>query len=132
MNILDVVLKFIGLVGAQQWAAAASLAFLWLWHATQDWSNVPLKQTWQPALFVVFGTGYGVLQAVLGGMAWNTALFHGLGTAFLTYGLAQLVLGALFAGKTMPKWLATLLLLFPAPQPVPAPPDANAVAPQGK
>ena len=117
---MTTLLQIIGLVGHKQWAALASLAMLWLWHAAEDWSGVPLDKKWRPEALTVVGVVYGALQAVLGGMAPSQAALHGIGTAIFTYGLVAMTLDNYFGSK-LPRWLATILLLFPQ-SPPPDPP----------
>jgi len=119
---LQTLLALFGLTQQRQWAAAASLAMLWLWHAASDSSAIPIPAKWRPVAVASCGVVYGVLQSVIGGMPVEAAIWHGAGVAVFTYGLAGMVFEGVFGGKPLPKWLATLLLLFPIPPPPPAPP----------
>lgn len=118
----DTILQLFGLYSQKQWAALASVAMLWAWHAASDSSAIPIPQAWRPVAIVVIGEAYGSLQAAIGGMPWPEALLHGGGVAIFTYGLLALVFNALFGGRPLPRWLARLLLLFPVPAPPPLPP----------
>ena len=119
---LSTLLALIGLTQQRQWAAAASLAMLWLWHAASDSSAIPIPLKWRPVVIAACGVVYGVLQSVVGGMPVPVAIWHGAGVAVFTYGALGMVFEGVFGGKPLPLWLAKLLLLFPIPAAPPPPP----------
>lgn len=69
---------------------------------------IDIPARWQPVIVLVIGQAYAVLQAIVGGVNWKTAVTSGLQVAFLTMGLFDLVIKALFNGDA-PWWLAWLL-----------------------
>jgi hypothetical protein len=87
----------------------------YLARLTSDMSKFPIDipKRAQPLVVVVLGQAYAVLLHVSTGARWQEAVINGLLVSFLTMGLFDLVVKAIFGGKE-PAWLARLAFIFPA------------------
>lgn len=128
-------------VTGHKWMPLAILVIGYVSTLVSDTSRMPfnIPDRWKPVFVVVLGQAYGALQAIgSGAQVWPT-VYHGLVTAFVTMGLFDFVVKAVFNGD-LPKWLAWLALIDPnlaqakkagmlPPQPVFGKPKMPAVVP---
>lgn len=96
---------------SQMWMGVAIIAIGTVTRLLKDDTKIPINipARWQPVVTLLLGQLYAVLQAVQGGMAWKDAIIQGFQVAFVTMGLFDLVIKALFGGKDMPAPLVGLL-----------------------
>jgi hypothetical protein len=111
---INTILQAIADVTGQKWLPLAVLIVGWLTTMLGDTSKFPINipDRWKPVIVIVLGQVYAVLQAVTGGASAGKAIWNGLLTSFVTMGMFDVVIKAIFQGN-LPKWLAWLALIDP-------------------
>jgi hypothetical protein len=112
------------LLAGRKWLLLFILIIGWFARLFSDKSSFPVMNIparWQPVCVVVLAQIYSTATAIQGGVAWRTAVVQGFLVAFVTMGLFDLVVKAVFKGNE-PRWIAWLVLIFPKAKSNEAPP----------
>lgn len=97
-----------------KWLPIAIIVIGYLTRLLADESKFPVSVPgrWRPVVVVVLGQLYGCLMLLAAGSTWKEAVITGLVTSFVTMGLFDLLVKAVFNGQP-PWWIDILALIFP-------------------
>lgn len=98
-----------------KWLPLAIIVIGYLTRLLTDESKFPVSvpARWRPVVVVVLGQLYGCLMLAENGATWKTVVVTGLVTSFVTMGLFDLLVKAVFNGQP-PWWVDVLALIFPS------------------
>lgn len=115
----------IAAIVTMKWLPLAIIVIGYLTRLLTDESKFPISvpARWRPVVVVVLGQLYGCLMLVQEGSTWKSVVVTGLVTSFVTMGLFDLLVKAIFNGQP-PWWIDILALIFPSNPTQPT--DANA------
>jgi hypothetical protein len=109
--------NFITMLAGRKWLPMFILTIGWATRLLSDKSKLPyfnIPSRWQPVLVLVLAQVYSTANAVMVGVPVRGAIIQGFTVAFVTMGLFDLVVKAVFNDHP-PQWLSALALVFDKP-----------------